>query len=54
MRRAYDVIDMNKLYKLISITKCPNKDNFEESLMGNLNLIKLAFDSRKETFKFKL
>ena len=33
------------------IAKCPNKGTVEEALIGHLNLIKLAFDSRKSTTK---
>ena len=37
----------------MSITKWPNKGTIEEALIGNINLIKLAFDSRNLTTKLK-
>ena len=53
MKRADDVIDMKKFYKSMKIIKWPNKGTVEEALLGNVNLVKLAYESRNMSNKLK-
>ena len=51
LKRFHDVIVISKFWKSMHITKHPRKGAVEETLIGNLNLIKLSFDSRNLTRK---
>jgi len=54
VRNITNIDDLKKYFDSIKINKWPNKGTLAEAMNGNLNLIKLAFDSRNECSKLIL
>ena len=54
VKNVENIADLKKYLGSMKLSKWPNKESVDEAINGNLNLIKLAFDSRNNSNKLKL